>query len=256
MIAADISRALDASLALGLPAFPCRRDKASACPRGFLAARDEPAAIRELWQRHPGSLVGVPTGADSNIGVFDLDSKHPEAVAWWSKNRHRLPRTRVHRTRSGGLHLVFRHLPNMRCWTGRPVPGIDGRGDGGYVIWWPAAGLPVWCDAPTAMWPEWLLIELQPPPSTARSTYDPMPPMPDAVRRRELPSPILARSRAWSGGLPVHLRASGTRSPFGRPVGRARWRHPGCSEPRPPLPLSLSSDAVQSAAGGGGAHGS
>jgi hypothetical protein len=167
------TRALDVALGLGVPAFPCRSDKAPACPRGFKDATSRPDTLQDLWQRHPGSLVGMPTGTVSNIDVFDLDSKHPEAAEWWSKNRHRLPRTRVHRTRSGGLHLVFRHLPNMRCWTGRPVPGIDGRGDGGYVIWWPAAGLPVLCDAPTAAWPEWLLIELQPPPSLARSTYDP-----------------------------------------------------------------------------------
>jgi hypothetical protein len=58
--------------------------------------------------------------------------------------------------------MLFQHRPGMRCWSGRPVPGIDGRGDGGYVIWWPAAGLPVLCDAPPLPWPDWLATELAP----------------------------------------------------------------------------------------------
>jgi hypothetical protein len=30
------------------------------------------------------------------------------------------------------------------------------RACGGYIIWWPAAGLPVLCNAPLARWPGWL----------------------------------------------------------------------------------------------------
>lgn len=166
MRAPETAGALDAALTisklLGLPAFPCKRNKAPACPRGFQAAESDSGALLELWRRHPGPLVGVPTGGSSNTDVLDLDHKHAEAIAWWAANRRRLPATRTHRTRSGGLHLLFRHAPGLRCWTGRPVPGVDGRGDGGYVIWWPAAGLPVLCDAPPNSWPDWLLSELLP----------------------------------------------------------------------------------------------
>src|SRR5271168_3008733 len=87
-----------------------------------------------LWRRYPAPLVGVSTGEPSGIDALDLDAKHPEAAQWWTANRHRLPTTR---TRSGGLHLIFRHQPGVRCWIGRPVPGVDGRGDGGFAIWWP-----------------------------------------------------------------------------------------------------------------------
>jgi hypothetical protein len=58
-------------------------------------------------------------------------------LVWWFSHRDRLPLTRVHRTRSGGLHLIFRHVPDVRCSAGRIAPGIDVRGDGGYIIWWP-----------------------------------------------------------------------------------------------------------------------
>jgi hypothetical protein len=106
----------------------------------------------------------VPTGEASGLDVFDIDApRHPEAASWFAARRDALPRTRVHRTRSGGLHVLFRHRPGMRCWSGRPIPGIDGRADAGYAVWWPAAGFAVLCDAPVALWPEWLVAELAPP---------------------------------------------------------------------------------------------
>jgi hypothetical protein len=148
----------------GLWSFPCGENKQPACPHGFKDAAVNEMALRELWQRHPGSHVGVATGEVSGFDVLDIDRKHNEAVDWLLDNRHRIPNTRVHRTRSGGLHYHFRHQPGLRCWTARPVIGVDGRSGGGYVIWWPAAGLPVLSDAPLADWPGWLLTELAPAP--------------------------------------------------------------------------------------------
>ncbi len=159
-------RALGAALALGLPAFPCRTDKAPACPHGFHDATADPSALRELWRRHPAPLVGVPTGDASGVDALDIDApRHPEAAVWWVQHRRRLPTTRTHRTRSGGLHVLFEHAAGMRCWTGRPVSGIDGRADGGYIVWWPTEGEPVLREEPPAPWPDWLLDELTPPPA-------------------------------------------------------------------------------------------
>jgi hypothetical protein len=66
--------------------------------------------------------------------ALDLDKGHPKANVWWVENRHRLPETHTHRTRSGGLHLLFRHTPRLRGTAGRIAPDIDRRGDGGYLI--------------------------------------------------------------------------------------------------------------------------
>jgi hypothetical protein len=46
------------------------------------------------------------------------------------------------------------------------------RASGGYVIWWPAAALPVLSELPIATWPDWLRIQLSTPPgaATARIT--------------------------------------------------------------------------------------
>ena len=67
----------------------------------------------------------------------------------------RLPATRLHRTRSGGIHALFRHRPALRNSVSRIAPGIDVRADGGYIIFWAAHGLPV-DDRPLADWPDWL----------------------------------------------------------------------------------------------------
>src|SRR3954452_19812436 len=144
----------------GLRVFFCLEDKRPACPHGYKDAACDPAALHDLHRRYPGPLIGAATGEVSGVDALDLDKKHVDATEWWSANRHRIPRTRVHRTRSGGLHVLFQHKSSMRCWAGRPVVGIDGRCTGGYIIWWPAAGLPVLCDAAPAPWPDWLLAEL------------------------------------------------------------------------------------------------
>jgi len=95
----------------GFATFPCNRSKAPACPHGFLDASIDAAVIRNLWQRHQGELVGIATGTVSNLAVLDIDAKHAEARAWWDGHRTQLPPTRTIRTRSGGLHLWYRHVP-------------------------------------------------------------------------------------------------------------------------------------------------
>jgi hypothetical protein len=166
MTAETIAMALGGALMLASedrPCLPCAGSKRPTSPRGFLDASADPIALRELWSKYPGQLVGVRTGDASGIDVLDLDRKHPQAAEWWNAHRDSLPVTRVHRSRSGGLHLFFQHTPDMRCSASRIARGVDVRGDGGYVIWWPIAGLPVLCDAPLALWPEWLRIQLLSP---------------------------------------------------------------------------------------------
>lgn len=57
---------------------------------------------------------------------------------------------------AGRMHLWCRNAPGLRCSAGAVAPGVDIRADGGYVIAWHAAGLPVLWEAPLAPWPEWL----------------------------------------------------------------------------------------------------
>ena len=164
--------ALQAALDLArssLAVFPCGYSKRPTCEHGLLDATTDATVLRELWRRHGGELVAVRTGAVSGIDVLDLDAKHSDARNWWHAHRAELPVTRVHRTRSGGLHLVFRHAQRLRCSTSKLARGIDVKADDGCAIWWPAVGLPVLHNGEPACWPAWLLAQLKPktppPPS-------------------------------------------------------------------------------------------
>jgi hypothetical protein len=162
--------------ARGIRVFPCRQDKVPHTEHGFRDASCGNTTVAGWWERWPDALIGVPTGAVSGFDVLDLDAKHETARAWWRDNRDRLPRARTHRTRSGGLHVLFKHDDLVSCSTGRIALGVDTRGTGGYAIWWPAAGLPVLSNAPLAAWPEWLLAEFRPkpqPPKAPESTIAP-----------------------------------------------------------------------------------
>jgi len=157
---------------MGAHIFSCMNNKAPATPHGFHDAVCDIAAAHELWRQYPGELIGVATGELSNLDVLDVDVQHG-GDAWLSNNQHKLTRTRIHRTRSGGWHLLFKHAPGLRNTAGKIAKGVDTRGDGGFIIWWPAAGLPVLSDAPPAPWPQWLLDKLltpPAPPSAAPST--------------------------------------------------------------------------------------
>ena len=150
----------------GLPVFPCRRDKKPTTPHGFLDASTAPDIVRRLWLLHPGPLIGVPTGPASGLFVVDVDSpRHPEAAAWLARHAVNMPQTRTHRTRSGGVHLLYRHRPGLRTTAAKLAHGVDTRGDGGYIIWWPAVlASDVSNDIAIPDAPQWLLDALAPPP--------------------------------------------------------------------------------------------
>ena len=159
--------ALSAAIGLaeqGFAVFPCLSSKAPATPRGFHDATNDTDAVRDLWRRWPGPLIGTPTGNVNTFDVLDVDPRHGGDV-WHVANRNRLPSTRIHETRSGGLHILFRHHDGVRNSAGRIAPGIDVRGEGGFVVWWPATGGSVKAEGAPAACPGWLLALILPPPS-------------------------------------------------------------------------------------------
>jgi putative DNA primase/helicase len=155
--------ALDIVFRLGLPVFPCGGAKKPAVPkekggRGFLDASTDEGEVRRLFGLVRAKLVGVPTGPDSGFDVLDVDYRNGGG-AWEMENAHRIPRTRIHTTMSGGRHYLFQHIDGVRNSASKKTLalGIDIRGDGGYIIHPTSAGYIVQDYAPIAAWPEWLL---------------------------------------------------------------------------------------------------
>jgi hypothetical protein len=111
------------------------------------------ATLSDWQQRGLLEAIGTPTGAASGTVVIDVDKKHDgEALlAELEEALGPLPRTKVVRTRSGGLHVYCAHPGNgIRVRSGGPKgelakllggrPGIDVRGDGGLVVLPPSLG--------------------------------------------------------------------------------------------------------------------
>lgn len=165
-------------VARGWTVFPVSQDKAPRTPNGCKAASADPARIEAMHGEYGFVLIGIATGKASGLAVLDIDVKGG-GTKWWQASRHRLPATRTHRTRSGGLHLLFGYPADgeVRNSASRIAPGVDTRGEGGYIVNWPAAGLPVLHDAPLADWPAWLVPAPKPAPEPRawRSEGEPRP---------------------------------------------------------------------------------
>jgi len=165
------ARAASAYLARGWSPIPLvPRDKRPLLPwEPYRRRRPTPTELAQWQARWPEANVGIVTGAVSGLLVLDVDPAHGGAasLAALEATFGRLPDTLVVCTGGGGRHLYFAH-------PGRPVacavglrPGLDVRGDGGYVVAPPSihpTGRPYRfegaADRPPAPAPGWLLALL------------------------------------------------------------------------------------------------
>ncbi|HVW31604.1 MAG TPA: bifunctional DNA primase/polymerase, partial [Acidimicrobiia bacterium] len=186
-----IGRPIDAALAYarrGWPVFPlhsvlagccsCRRDcshpvKHPLARHGLHEATRDERTLRGWWDRWPWANVGLVTGAASGLVVIDVDPAKggTDSLARLRFLMGSLPETLAAATGGGGQHLLYSHpgeevrntagrLPGI----GEPLPGLDLRGDGGYIVAPPsrhASGRPYrWVDTtvPVAPAPGWLRV--------------------------------------------------------------------------------------------------
>ncbi|HEY1555819.1 MAG TPA: bifunctional DNA primase/polymerase [Kofleriaceae bacterium] len=112
--------------------------------------------IREWHRLGLLQAFGMPTGAASGTVVIDADKKHDgeTLLAELEADLGPLPRTKIVRTQSGGLHVYLAHPGGVRVRTGAGADsalgrllggraGVDVRADGGIVILPPSCGY-VW----------------------------------------------------------------------------------------------------------------
>ena len=124
----------------GWPIFPlAENSKIPAIPRerggrGCLDATLDLSQIEAWWREYPNANIGIATGRRSGLLVVDVD---PRKTTAWLDSMHSLalPATFTVKTCSGGWHLYFRFSGDERVTIGTElVPGIDWRGNGGYVV--------------------------------------------------------------------------------------------------------------------------
>ena len=123
---------------LGIPVFPCEpRGKKPITKHGLKDATTDADTIREWWRKDPDANIGMPMGSQS--GMFALDVDGPMGGASLAKlieTLGPLPTTLEQRT-GKGIHLFFRYPTNgatIRNSASKVGPGLDVRGDGGYLV--------------------------------------------------------------------------------------------------------------------------
>jgi hypothetical protein len=108
-------------------------------PRGLKHATTDPDVIRAWWTRRPRANIGMATGYRSGIVVvdIDLDKGGFETLTALIHRYGEWPTTPAVRTGGGGLHFFFRYPEGagIRNDAGKRLgPGLDVRGEGGYVL--------------------------------------------------------------------------------------------------------------------------
>ncbi len=149
--------------------------------RGFrvhpLKAKDQPhtaysrtatsieADIAAFWRRWPDALIGICTG--DGLVVIDDDNGHDDPDP-------ELPATLTARTATRGWHYYYRCDLPIRNSVGKLAPGVDVRGQGGYVVAPPSEGR-TWVDidTPIAVLPDLLLAACLREEACARATFEP-----------------------------------------------------------------------------------
>ena len=116
--------------------FPCRpQDKRPATANGLKDATTDLDIIRQWWRQEPQFNLAIATGATSGIFVVDIDGLDAEFELRKLEAEHgQLPST-VEAITARGRHVYFLSpkIP-VRSSVSKIAPGIDVRGDGGYVL--------------------------------------------------------------------------------------------------------------------------
>jgi Bifunctional DNA primase/polymerase, N-terminal/Primase C terminal 1 (PriCT-1) len=83
--------------------------------------------VTQWWTQWPDANLGIVTSKLSNLLVIDVDVRHGGSIDRFPQN------TTVIKTGNGGYHLYYYYQEGITNKVGI-FPGIDIRGEGGYVV--------------------------------------------------------------------------------------------------------------------------
>lgn len=123
--------------AKGWPVFPCR-DKKPLTKHGVKDATTNHFQIRRWWTDYPDAQIGCAMGPLSRHWALDVDPPYGAAtLASLQAANSSLPITLKQTTGSGGEHYLFAYPTDAVIRNNAKTklgPGLDVRGDGGYII--------------------------------------------------------------------------------------------------------------------------
>ena len=201
---------------------------------------------RKWWEKRPDANIGILTGAISGIVVLDVDGESGrKSLAQAAKG---LPPTPVSST-GKGTHYIYAHPGfEVRNFAGK-LPGLDFRGDGGYIVAppsvHPSGRVYEWqihpLDTPPEVMPDWLLRMLEQKKESSGENIDPLKVLsgvPEGERDETLfryACRLRAKGMAKEEALALVLQAAQNCSPpFPEDEARAKvesaWRYPEGTE--------------------------
>lgn len=103
---------------------------------------NDPETVRAYWQQWPSAAIGLPTGAINGLFVIDVDTFNGheydgrESLIKLEMQHGALPWTRMAETPTGSIHYYFKQPlgVTISCSASKLGPGIDVRGDGGFIV--------------------------------------------------------------------------------------------------------------------------
>lgn len=169
----------------GFAVLPCAPgEKRPATRHGVKDATTDKASVIRTWSVQGNANVAIATGAASNIVVLDVDPRNggDASLAELERQHGELPDTLRASTGGGGRHYYF--SADGPVASGVLAPGLDVKGDGGYVVAPPSvhpSGAPYrWESEPAAKAlaapPPWLVV-----PKGKRAKIAPEASVPDAA---------------------------------------------------------------------------
>lgn len=92
--------------------------------------------INDWWSKWPDANIGIATGSASGFFVMDIDPRHggKESFQQLLKQYGMFAKTMASNTGGGGFHLLFKDVEAKISNRTNVLPGIDVRGEGGYIV--------------------------------------------------------------------------------------------------------------------------
>lgn len=216
---ADLRSAALSYTRRGWPVFPLvPRDKVpTGGSSGLKEATTNPNLVERWWDGEPELNVGLATGKDMGVWVLDVDGAEGSAsLTKLEEELGALPETLDAQTGGGGRHLYFAYPKGREVRNRANVrPGIDVRGEGGYVVAPPSihkSGLPyMWTSGDTprgkiAHAPKaWLDLVAPPRPAP----WQQVDPRPVRVLNVNTKGPIVERAKLYLAECEPAVQGSG-----------------------------------------------